>query len=200
MRYNDGVDSGAPTDLSVRQANRLRILAESAHEFAEATNNVNRLLHLAAQRFAEVIGDGCYIRMLSRDGMWLEPVATYHPDPEIERFLRETTDSVPLRFGEGISGRVVETGQSVLMPAVSFEEDLHLVEDLADRAALAIDNGRLPKDLERRVLRGQGSAWRWSRGSSRDTGDASGRRGDSTRARPSGSCCPCRVPADAARW
>ncbi|HET6282102.1 MAG TPA: ATP-binding protein [Polyangia bacterium] len=196
------MESRPPSDLNERQANRLRILAESAHAFAEATTNVTRLLQLAAQRFAELVGDGCYIRLLSRDGIWLEPVATTHPDPEVERFLRETTDSVPLRFGEGISGRVVETGESVLMPTVSFEqykkmtkpefvpifervgvtslivvrlrarginlgfialvrngigrpayteEDLHLVEDLADRAALAINNGRLLEDLERRV-------------------------------------------------
>src|SRR5439155_774593 len=32
------------------------------------------------------------------------------------------------------------------------DEDLHLVQDLAERAALAIDNGRLLKDLETRVL------------------------------------------------
>jgi two-component system sensor kinase len=32
------------------------------------------------------------------------------------------------------------------------DDDLHLVQDLADRAALAIDNGRLLADLEHRVL------------------------------------------------
>jgi signal transduction histidine kinase len=188
--------------VGTREDNRLRILAESAHAFAEATIDVERLLPLVARRFADLVGDGCYIRLLAADGVTLEPVATYHPDATIERFLRETTDGIPLRVGEGISGRVVASGESVLIPEVSFEQyrkqtkpefvpiferlgvtslivvrlrargeslgfislvrngagrpaytedDLHLVEDLADRAALAIDSGRLVKGLEARV-------------------------------------------------
>jgi signal transduction histidine kinase len=197
------VSTAPPADPQERQENRLRILAESTHVFAEATTDVGRLLQLVARRFADLVGDGCYIRLLSADGISLVPVATHHPDPETERFLRETTDGIALRVGEGISGRVVETGQSVLLPEVSFEqyrkmtkpefvpifervgvtsmivvrlrargenlgfialvrngsgrpayttEDLHLVQDLADRAALAIDNGRLLESLEKRVL------------------------------------------------
>ncbi len=196
------VDSSDPFDAHARHANRLRILAESTHAFAEATKDIVRLLGVAAERFAALIGDGCYIRLVGSDGVTLEPVATYHPDPEVERFLRETTDGIPLRIGEGISGRVVETGQPVLMPTVPFEqykkmtkpefvpiferlgissmlivclranaanlgfialvrngvgrpayteEDRDLVQDLADRAALAIDNATLLRDLERRV-------------------------------------------------
>jgi signal transduction histidine kinase len=197
------VSDPASVDSHERQANRLRILAESAHAFAEATTNVNRLLQLVARKFADLVGDGCYIRLLSADGVSLEPVATYHPDPEIERFLHETTDTIALRVGEGISGRVVETGEPVLMTQVPFEQykkmtkpefvpvferigvsslivvrlraramnlgfialvrngadrppytedDLHLVQDLADRAALAIDHSRLLDALERRVV------------------------------------------------
>jgi signal transduction histidine kinase len=185
-----------------RQANRLRALAESSHDFAEATSDLGRLLNIVARRFADLIGDGCYVRLLAPDGVTLLPVATYHPDPEIEQYLRETTDPLPLRVGEGISGKVVETGEPAFMPDLDFEaykklthprfipkfekigvtslivvrlaargsnigfialvrngrgrpayteEDLHLVQDLADRAALAIDNGRLVEGLERRV-------------------------------------------------
>jgi len=185
-----------------RQANRLRALAESSHDFAEATSDLSRLLRVIARRFADLIGDGCYVRLLADDGVTLLPVATYHPDPEVERFLRETTDPIVLRVGEGFSGRVVETGEPVFMPVVPFdlykkltkpefiptfeklgvasmiivrlharstrigfialvrngtgrpaytEDDLHLVQDLAERAALAIDNGRLVESLERRV-------------------------------------------------
>jgi signal transduction histidine kinase len=184
------------------QTNRLRALAESTQVFAEATTDLDRLLNVVAHRFAHLIGDGCYIRLVGGDGVTLMPVATYHPDPEIERFLREVTDPIPLRVGEGIAGRVVETGETVFMPHLPFEhfeklaksefvpafqkigvsgvivvrlraratnlgyiglvrngsgrrayneEDLHLVQDLAERAALAIDNGLLVDNLERRV-------------------------------------------------
>jgi signal transduction histidine kinase len=196
-------EDSTPSADHERQANRLRALAESAHQFAEATTDVTRLLEVVGRRCAELIGDGCYIRLLDADGVFLLPVATYHPDPEIQQFLRDTTDQISLRLGEGISGRVVETGETVLIPHVPFdqykkmtkpefaavferigvtsmivvrlraratnlgfialvrngsgrpaytEEDKLLVEDLADRAALAIDAGRLVQDLERRVL------------------------------------------------
>jgi signal transduction histidine kinase len=187
--------------LDARQIDRLRVLAETSHVFAEATIDVERLLRVVAERCASIIGDGCFIRLVDVDGM-LRPAATYHADPEIEQFLRASTDDVPLRVGEGISGRVVLTGEPVLVPEVSFEQyqkmtkpefaaqferigvtsmvvvrlaargaslgfvalvrngigrpgytddDRLLLEDLADRAALAIDNARLVEDLERRV-------------------------------------------------
>lgn len=113
--------SGERQSITDPQAIRLRLLADTAHAFAEASNDVGRLLALIARRFADLIGDGCYIRLLGSDGVSLEPVATYHPDPVTEQFLRDTTDTIPLRLGEGISGRVVETGESVLMPTVSFD-------------------------------------------------------------------------------
>ena len=183
-------------------ANRLRALAESSHDFAEATADLGRLLNVVARRFADLIGDGCFVRLVAADGATLLPVATYHPDPETERYLRESSDVVPLKIGEGISGRVVATGEPAFMPVLPFdqfeklappafvpifakvgitslivvrlrartqnlgyiglvrtgsgrpaytEDDLHLVQDLADRAALAIDTGRLLESLERRV-------------------------------------------------
>jgi signal transduction histidine kinase len=120
--YNRDVVDPAPPDSHERQANRLRILAEASHAFGEAIDDVNALLELVARRFAELVGDGCYIRLVARDGVSLVPVATYHPDPDTQRFLRETTDSISLKIGEGISGRVVESGQPVLVPEVSFEQ------------------------------------------------------------------------------
>src|SRR5438477_8829501 len=109
-----------PADPHERQANRLRILAESGKAFAEATTDVRQLLQLVTRRCADLVGDGCYIRLIAADGITLEPVATYHPDPEIERFLRETSDTLPLRLGEGLTGRVMETGQPLLVPQMSL--------------------------------------------------------------------------------
>ncbi len=187
--------------LDARQIDRLRVLAETSHVFAEATLDVERLLRVVAERCAAVIGDGCFIRLLGTDDS-LHPVATHHPDPDIERFLRTMTDGVPLKVGEGISGKVVLTGDPVLIPEITFEQykkmtkpefadqferigvtsmvvvrlaargeslgfvalvrsgvgrpayteqDLHLLQDLADRAAMAIDNAQLVDNLERRV-------------------------------------------------
>jgi signal transduction histidine kinase len=178
----------------------MQALAESAQLFAEATTDLDRVLGLVARRFSELIGEATNIRLI--DGDQLVPAATYHADPEIQRFLREFHDETFLRVGEGISGSVLETGEPYFMPSLDLEvlkqrivprfvpifeqigitgmivarlrargvnlgyvslfrtgnsrppydlEDLHLVRDLADRAALAIDNSRLLDGLERRV-------------------------------------------------
>jgi signal transduction histidine kinase len=178
----------------------MQALAESAQLFAEASTDLKRVLGLVARRFSELIGEATNIRLI--DGDELVPVATYHADPETERYLREFHDETFLRVGEGISGNVLETGEPYFMPELDLDvlkqsiaprfvpifekigitgmivarlrargvnlgyvslfrtghtrpsydlEDLHLVRDLADRAALAIDNSRLLDGLERRV-------------------------------------------------
>jgi signal transduction histidine kinase len=183
-----------------RQANRLQALAESAQLFAEASPDLARLLGVIARRFSELVGEAVNIRLI--EGGALVPVATYHPDPKVDEYLRVFHDNTPLKVGEGISGQVLATGEPYYEPELTlaqlkerlaprfhsvFEqigisgmivvrlrargidlgylslfrtstsrppytrEDLHLVQDLADRAALAIDNGQLVEGLERRV-------------------------------------------------
>ncbi|MFO0740722.1 MAG: ATP-binding protein [Labilithrix sp.] len=183
-----------------RQAERLSALAESGRLFAEATTDLTRLLNLVARHFAELVGDCTNIRLI--EGDLLVPVATYHPDPEINDLLRDYHDQTPLTLGEGISGQVIATGEPYFMPELDLEklkeriapqfvpvfdkigicgmivvrlrarginlgylalfrtnrsrtpydeDDLNLVKDLAERAALAIDTSRLLDGLERRV-------------------------------------------------
>lgn len=186
-------------DEADRHTRRLQALVESGQLFAEATVDLPRLLGLVAKRFAELVGDGCNIRLI--EGNQLVPVATSHPDPETERYLREFHDATPLEVGVGISGRVLDTGTPYFEPELDLETfsrsstpaftevfskigitgmivarlrargvnlgylglfrnlpgrrytqgDLLLVQDLADRAALAIDTARLVESLERRV-------------------------------------------------
>ncbi|MBX3155709.1 MAG: GAF domain-containing protein [Deltaproteobacteria bacterium] len=183
-----------------RHARRLQALAESGQLFAEASTGLDRLLGVVARRFSELVGEAVNIRLIEGDD--LVPVATYHPDPEIDAYLRDFHDATPLRVGEGISGQVLATGEPYFEPALDlarlkqriaprfvpiFErigitgmivarlrarginlgylslfrtsperppythEDLSLVQDLAERAALAIDNSRILDGLERRV-------------------------------------------------
>ncbi|MBA2541458.1 MAG: GAF domain-containing protein [Deltaproteobacteria bacterium] len=182
-----------------RHARRFQALAESGVLFAEATTDLSRLLNLVARRFSDLLGDGCNLRLI--EGEQLVPMATSHPDPHTERYLREFHDATPLQVGVGISGQVLETGEPYFEPELDLEAfsrrttpafatvfrktgitgmivvrlrarginlgylglfrttpgrrytlaDLHLVRDLADRAALAIDNARLVEGLERRV-------------------------------------------------
>jgi signal transduction histidine kinase len=183
-----------------RHTNRMQALAESAQLFAEASTDLGRLLSVIVRRFSALVGEAANIRLI--DGDALVPVATFHPDPEINDYLRQFHDQAALKVGEGISGRVIETGDPYYQPELDMErfkqhvapafvpiferigitgmivvrlrsrginlgylalfrtsaarppytlDDLHLVRDLADRAALAIDNSLLLDGLERRV-------------------------------------------------
>lgn len=183
-----------------QQARRLQALAESGTIFAEASTDLARLLRVVAKQFAELVGDATNLRLIEGDD--LVPVATYHADPETERYLHEFHDATPLKVGEGISGQVLATGAPYFMPELDLETlrqriaprfmpifekigvtgmivvrlrarginlgymslfrtghargpytdaDLLLVQDLADRAALAIDNSRILDGLEKRV-------------------------------------------------
>jgi hypothetical protein len=65
-----------------RHARRLQALAASGPLFAEASTDLPRLLNVVARLFSDLVGEGANIR-LCEDGQ-LVPVATSHPDPEIE--------------------------------------------------------------------------------------------------------------------
>lgn len=101
------------------QTKRLQALAESSLMFAEASTDLPRLLGIVAQRFSELVGEAANIRLI--EGNALVPVATYHPDPETNRYLAEFHDSTPLAVGEGISGRVLATGEPYYEPDLDLE-------------------------------------------------------------------------------
>jgi PAS domain S-box-containing protein len=178
-----------------RGADRLQWLAESSRQFAVATSDVERLLGVVARRLSDLVGELCSIRLVSKDGDVLEPSgangAVYHPDPETLDAARRI--AVPQRVGEGISGKVVETGNALRVPVIDPKDlvaqtspnfralverlsvtsllivplksrdrvlgvismsrshpanpytldDERLAQDLADRAALAIENALL---------------------------------------------------------
>ena len=64
---------------------RLRIISASVRAFAEATTDYERLLDVVTGRLAEVVKDGCVLRLLGDDGM-LSAVAIHLP------FERRVTD------------------------------------------------------------------------------------------------------------
>jgi PAS domain S-box-containing protein len=111
----------AQAELAERQrlADRLRLLSELSREFAANTGDVGALLRLVARRVAEVLRDGCSIRMLSEDGQELEsPGVMYNEDVEELRHLEAVMRLQPQRVGEGASGRVAATGETLLIPVV----------------------------------------------------------------------------------
>lgn len=174
-------------------AARLRVLSEVSGALAQASLDLAAVLDVITRQVVEHLGDACGIVLLASDGVHLEPVALHHQDPEALDCARRLLAAAPPRVGEGVSGRVIESGRSQLSaqvdPAVFVgslkpelrpfaerfpvhsvlavplrargrvigslqvtrhspdraytEDDRALLEEVADRAALAIENARL---------------------------------------------------------
>jgi PAS domain S-box-containing protein len=173
-----------------RQAFRLEAQAEASRAFASGLDE-RATLETVARRLSELIGDGSLIRLVSPDGGWLIPAALHHPDPAREALRREVINSAPQRIDEGITARVLATGETLRIAELTREfihanmkpeywpyldgsssmliaplarrgqvfghltltrdvggpsytrEDETLLDDLAHRAAQAIENARL---------------------------------------------------------
>jgi signal transduction histidine kinase len=104
---------------SQRLAERLRLLSELAQEFAHQVDDYQGLLALVARRVSEVVGDACVIRMLTDDGTRMEtPGVIAHRDPDRLGALHAIMSRQPQQLGQGLSGRVAISGQTVLVPHV----------------------------------------------------------------------------------
>jgi diguanylate cyclase (GGDEF)-like protein/PAS domain S-box-containing protein len=107
-----------PQVPSGRDGPRASTLADVFGELAEVSLDPQAVLELTALRCAELVGDGCLIRLVSEDGDTLEPVAYGHCEPERRAFIEEVLRGRPQRVGEGISGRVAETGRVTFIPTM----------------------------------------------------------------------------------
>jgi PAS domain S-box-containing protein len=114
-------DLSARAEAAERMAERLRILADAAHDFSSATSEPERLLGTVARRLAEVIGDQCVVRLISDDGRELVPVAAHGVDEEADALLREVRfDPLPLNQ-HPVSRRVHETGEPFVAPKFDLD-------------------------------------------------------------------------------
>ncbi|MFO0750573.1 MAG: GAF domain-containing protein, partial [Myxococcota bacterium] len=98
---------------------RLRLISEATTEFSAATRDSRLLLDVITRKLSQAVGELCAVRLVSRDGEWLETIGSaHHPDPDIVAAAL-TLIRKPTRAGSpGIVGRVAETMQSVLVPQI----------------------------------------------------------------------------------
>jgi len=125
----------------------LRSLVDAAREFSTATNDYEHLIDLVARRIGSVVGEACALRFVSDDGQWLEGLGSaYHPDPAIATTVREAMRARRQRVGEGIAGKVVASGEPLLLReideaalAAGVEEPYRkAVEQLGIRSLLVV--------------------------------------------------------------
>lgn len=195
------VDNAHLYEQAQTHADRMDALATASRAFAEARLDRTAVLETLSHQVSRLVGDTVVIRLPSQDGQWLLPVAVYHPDPEAETALAAVFDEHPLRWSEGITGRVATTGEALILPETSpeelnasikpayhlwteqfgihgvlivpmcreqqvvgtialfraspgrpyTEEDRQFVQEIADRAALALENAELYHEAKEAV-------------------------------------------------
>ncbi len=207
------LDTATDVDHQKRTEQRERFLAQASQTFAAASLDLQAILDTITRLVSELTDDVCVLSLLSEDGQWLDPASSYHVDPEVREFISELLRNYPRRADEGIGGRVIQTGEPLLMPVTSPHElrdaikpeyqlylehfkvystllvplkvrgqtigvlsltrnhpgephnidDQSLMQDLADRAAMAIANARLYQQAQQARQRAEQTADRTAR-------------------------------------
>jgi hypothetical protein len=180
-----------------RGAARATALANLSQALAEISFEAQPPFDTIAERIATLLGDSCVVTLLSEDQRTLEVVAIGHADPAGIAFMRAILPAAPYPSDVGLAGRVVQTGQALMISEISPEQaraqikpeyhsyldrfgmaslllvplrargrllgtlgmsrdkpgrpytadDQAFLQDLADRAGLAIENLRLVSEL-----------------------------------------------------
>lgn len=105
-------------DVEANAVRRLSLLAEIAGVLSEAALDLQRILDTIVQRLGDRTGASATLSLMTPDSGTVESVAVHHPDPQIEADLAATVRATPPRLGEGIAGRVLQSGKSLFIPVV----------------------------------------------------------------------------------
>ena len=115
------VDNARLYQETQQHARRSHALAAASQLFAEASLDLQTVLKHVARCIAEQIGDFCAIRLLAEDGVRLNTVAVYHPDP-VAQPLVKAVSALTYRVDEGFTGRVFQSDHALRIPVLSPEE------------------------------------------------------------------------------
>jgi len=106
---------------------RLQILSGSIRAFAEAASDYEHLLKVVAQKLAEVVKDGCVVRLLG-DGGWMHAAAIHFPlddqvaDAETRAQLHAHISASHNVSEQPAAGRVLDTGVPLLVPHIDLAQ------------------------------------------------------------------------------
>ncbi len=105
-----------------QHALHVEAMARLLEALAAAGLDYQAVLDAVARHVSAAMDGICVVAMLSDDRQWLHPVAFYHPDPEALAFARAVLADGSLRPGQGPAGRVVQSGQPLLVPVLDQEQ------------------------------------------------------------------------------
>ncbi|HEY6040711.1 MAG TPA: HD domain-containing phosphohydrolase [Anaerolineae bacterium] len=143
----------------ILQASRLQLVTEAARTFSEITHQYPDVVEMISKHLGEWLGDVCIIYILTPDQKWLKPIAHFHPETAGLARLLELCGTTR-RVDELVSGRAVQSAQSIFIPTLSLESlgsssDAWQIMDSMNATSLLI----APLAMQGRVL-GAIEMWR----------------------------------------
>jgi len=131
---------GSPADVQEgADGARLAAIAAASDAFTDAVPDVEALLAIVAEQISRTTGDFCSVVLLSPDGATIEPVAAYHPDPDL---LRDASSLLGVTIKLNASGpwKTVLGERRTLVMAIDPD---HLPENIAPHQARHIQKWRI---------------------------------------------------------
>ncbi len=121
------------------ESGRLAAIAAASDAFSDAVPDMEALLAIVAEHISRATGDLCAVVLLSRDGKRVEPVAAYHPDPNMREYVRGLI-GVPIEIdASGPWKKVLQERRPVVVP---IDPD-HLPPNVAPHQARHIQKWRM---------------------------------------------------------
>jgi len=131
--------NGDTFTLGGGHAERLTAIVEATGAFSDAVPDIEALLGIVAEQISRVTGDFCAVVLLSSDGRRIEPVAAYHPDPEVMEDARHFVGVEMDLDSAGIWKSVLSERRPVV---IAIDPD-HLPPNLAPHQRRHIERWRM---------------------------------------------------------
>ena len=100
---------------------RLRVLARVSRAITEEPLDVPSVCGAVARHVAEELGDGCGVYLLVQGSDAIETVAMHDVKSDALEALKFISGAHPVRLDDGLIGRVMRTGVSMLIPVVDHQ-------------------------------------------------------------------------------
>lgn len=100
---------------------RLGVLSRASRAFVETNLDLQSRLDGVVAELGTTLSSCVGISLVGTDAR-VHMSAVHHPNPEAQEILKTLAHAHPIRLGEGVTGAVVETGKSVIIPAVEPQE------------------------------------------------------------------------------
>ncbi len=115
----DLTQSKITEDVIRQDALRAETMTEITRSLVEASLDESTIMNIVAEAAVRLIGDACIIRVFSPDHRYLHSTAHYHPDPHTNQIISQIIGETDLSTSVGVSGRVIQSGRVVLIPALN---------------------------------------------------------------------------------